>query len=89
MMMRNKCPIFSSQLSSSRKDHTYTSTTQKQEQLTPVIGQESFWSSNDRHFKRKMRKSNNKNQRAIQNKVMTGWQMNREREKKRKKKQLL
>lgn len=74
---RSKCPIFSSQLSSRT---THTSTTQKQEQLTPPhppIHRSPSGAPPTDAVKRKWTiKNNNKN-----NKVMTGWQMNREKNK--------
>lgn len=53
-----------------------------------MIGQESFWSSNDRHSKKenegeKKKKEANKIKTTIQSKVMTGWQMNREKQTKK------
>lgn len=52
MMMKVKCLILSSQMSS-RKDHMQTSANAEPGAEDAAFGQESFWSSNDRRSERK------------------------------------
>lgn len=75
--MRNKCPIFSSQLSSSssRKDHTHQHNTETGATDTRD------WSRVLLEFQRQTQQKKSEEIRRNSNKVMTGWQMNREKNK--------
>lgn len=75
--MRNKCPIFSSQLSggsssSSRKDHTHQHNTETGATDTRD------WSRVLLEFQRQTQQKKSEEMRRNSNKVMTGWQINRE-----------